>query len=246
MLTPRLLAALVASIAFANSLRAADAPLPSPGDVKSLAIHPAKVALIGSDAAAQLVVTATLTDGRLVDLTHDVKYAVADGKVAACSPTGRVLPLANGTTEIVATFGDKTAQVPLETKSIDENLPINFANQIVPIFTKLGCNRGGCHGKASGQNGFTLSLLGFEPELDLHDARQGRPRPAALPRRPGQQPAAAQGDRHAWPTAAASAWKPAPTSTSSIRRWIAAGTPFGKRDRPDRHQDHASSPSTAS
>ena len=24
--------------------------------------------------------------------------------------------------------------------------PINFANQIVPIFTKAGCNSGGCHG----------------------------------------------------------------------------------------------------
>ena len=25
--------------------------------------------------------------------------------------------------------------------------PINFANEIVPIFTKAGCNSGGCHGK---------------------------------------------------------------------------------------------------
>ena len=45
---------------------------------------------------------------------------------------------------------------------------INFANQVVPIFTKLGCNAGGCHGKASGQNGFKLSLLGFEPEVDFN------------------------------------------------------------------------------
>jgi len=44
--------------------------------------------------------------------------------------------------------------------------PINFANQIVPIFTKAGCNAGGCHGKSSGQNGFKLSLLGFEPTED--------------------------------------------------------------------------------
>ena len=31
-----------------------------------------------------------------------------------------------------------------------------------------------------------------------------------------------------------------------VRRWIAAGMPYGKDDRPDRHEDHASSPSTAS
>jgi len=35
-----------------------------------------------------------------------------------------------------------------------------------PVFTKLGCNAGGCHGKASGQNGFRLSLLGFDHDAD--------------------------------------------------------------------------------
>jgi hypothetical protein len=43
---------------------------------------------------------------------------------------------------------------------------IDFVSQVVPIFTKLGCNSGGCHGKAAGQNGFKLSLLGFEPHED--------------------------------------------------------------------------------
>src|SRR5476649_653875 len=43
---------------------------------------------------------------------------------------------------------------------------INFTNHIVPLFTKLGCNSGACHGKSGGQNGFALSLLGFVPELD--------------------------------------------------------------------------------
>lgn len=44
--------------------------------------------------------------------------------------------------------------------------PVRFVTDVVPILTKLGCNSGGCHGKASGQNGFKLSLLGFEPEMD--------------------------------------------------------------------------------
>src|SRR5262249_24082965 len=117
--TARRLAALLAALVVtAAPVRAADAPLPSPGDVTSLAIQPAKVPLLGGDAAAQLVVTATLNDGRLVDLTHDVKYAVADGKAAAVLATGRVLPRVNATTEIVATYGDKTARVPLETKNM--------------------------------------------------------------------------------------------------------------------------------
>jgi Protein of unknown function (DUF1553)/Protein of unknown function (DUF1549)/Bacterial Ig-like domain (group 2) len=55
---------------------------------------------------------------------------------------------------------------------------IHFANDIVPILTKAGCNMGICHAKAGGgQNGFELSLLGFEPEQDLQQiVVQGRGR----------------------------------------------------------------------
>src|SRR5689334_5035390 len=45
-------------------------------------------------------------------------------------------------------------------------LPVSFRNEVVPILTKNGCNGGGCHGKSEGQNGFKLSLLGFEPTED--------------------------------------------------------------------------------
>jgi hypothetical protein len=41
-----------------------------------------------------------------------------------------------------------------------------FRDGVVPILTKRGCNSGSCHGKTGGQNGFKLSLLGFEPEQD--------------------------------------------------------------------------------
>src|SRR5688572_31091783 len=55
--------------------------------------------------------------------------------------------------------------------------PINFTNHIVPILTKYGCNGGGCHGKSGGQNGFALSLLGFEPAEDYdHLVREARGR----------------------------------------------------------------------
>jgi len=49
---------------------------------------------------------------------------------------------------------------------VAEPVRLQFTTDVVPILTKLGCNSGGCHGKATGQNGFKLSLLGFEPQLD--------------------------------------------------------------------------------
>ena len=46
---------------------------------------------------------------------------------------------------------------------------VDFGNEIVPLLSRYGCNSGGCHGKASGQNGFKLSLFGFDQAFD-HDA----------------------------------------------------------------------------
>ena len=43
---------------------------------------------------------------------------------------------------------------------------VDFGNDIVPLLSRYGCNSGGCHGKASGQNGFKLSLFGFDQTFD--------------------------------------------------------------------------------
>src|ERR1700688_2570839 len=44
--------------------------------------------------------------------------------------------------------------------------PPSSHNAVEPIFTRLGCNQGACHGKNAGQNGFRLSLRGYAPEMD--------------------------------------------------------------------------------
>ena len=43
---------------------------------------------------------------------------------------------------------------------------VSFTNDVVPTFTRLGCNVGSCHAKGPGPNGFKLSLFGFEPDDD--------------------------------------------------------------------------------
>ncbi|PHS14857.1 MAG: S-layer protein [Blastopirellula sp.] len=55
---------------------------------------------------------------------------------------------------------------------------ISFVNDVMPVLTKAGCNTGVCHAKAGGgQNGFQLSLLGFEPLEDYESiVKQGRGR----------------------------------------------------------------------
>jgi hypothetical protein len=205
----------------------AEAVIPGPVEVQNVAIHPATVALKGEDDSKQLIVTGTLAGARLQDLTGDVKYEVADPKVVRVTASGRVIPLADGRTEITARYGNHSIRVPVTTAAMTENLPINFSNHIVPIFTKLGCNSGGCHGKSGGQNGFALSLLGFVPEMDymtLVKENRGRrlflaaPEKSLLLLKATGQMAHAGGKRMETDS----------DEYKLIKRWIASGTPFGK------------------
>src|SRR5262249_16014988 len=197
-------------------------------EVKVLTCPPATAALTGTDDAQQLVIPGNLAASRLQDLSADVKYEVADSKVVRVTASGRVIPLANGTTEIVARYGDRTVTVPVKADRVDENLPINFANHIVPIFTKLGCNSGGCPGKSGGQNGFALSLLGFVPEQDyaslVKEDRAGRRVFLAAPDHSLLLLKAAGGVAHA----GGKRLEVGSDEYKLIRRWIAAATPYGK------------------
>ena len=61
---------------------------------------------------------------------------------------------------------------------------ITFESDIQPQLTRLGCNAGACHGKSRGQNGFALSLLGFDSDFDYdaiaHEGRGRRVFPSAV------------------------------------------------------------------
>ena len=48
----------------------------------------------------------------------------------------------------------------------DSDERISFENDLIPIFTKFGCNAGACHGSAAGRGEFKLSLFGGNPQAD--------------------------------------------------------------------------------
>lgn len=60
---------------------------------------------------------------------------------------------------------------------------IDFDRDVQPVLTKFGCNSGPCHGKQRGQNGFQLSLFGFDSDFD-HNAltKESRGRRISLTR----------------------------------------------------------------
>jgi hypothetical protein len=50
--------------------------------------------------------------------------------------------------------------------------PISFRLDVMPVFFRAGCNSGGCHGAASGKDGFHLSLFGYDPAGDYYRLTQ--------------------------------------------------------------------------
>jgi hypothetical protein len=71
-----------------------------------------------------------------------------------------------------------TALLAGASSAAEAKRPLSFVNDVMPILTKAGCNAGACHAKAiTGQRGFRLSVLGFEPEEDYEAiVKQGKGR----------------------------------------------------------------------
>jgi hypothetical protein len=110
--------------------------------------------------------------------------------------------------------------------------PISFVNDVVPVFTKAGCNVGVCHAKAGGgQNGFQLSLYGFEPKEDYdHLVKEGRgrrltfaaPDRSLLLRKPSGEMPHGGGVR----------LELSSEGYALLREWIAQGAPFSREGEP--------------
>jgi hypothetical protein len=193
----------------------------------ALKVTPAKADLRGPDAAQQLVVEGP--DGR--DLTGAARYASSDPGVVAVGASGMVVARGDGTATVTVEREGLTASVAVSVRDFAPGPPINFANQVVPIFTKLGCNAGGCHGKSSGQNGFRLSLLGFEPDLDFETiVKEGRGR-RVFPAAPEESLLL----RKAIASLPHGGGKKLDRDSPEYRlvaRWIAAGMPKGRPEDP--------------
>lgn len=228
---------LVSALTLAEDAKPRGAGLGDPGALVEVHVDSGRnveggFTLDGQDARQQLVVTGKHATGQLRDLTGTVTYETTPEGIVSVEKSGLVVPRADGTATITAKTEQGTAGTIKVTVIHFGNDPlVNFPNQIVPIFTKLGCNSGGCHGKASGQNGFKLSLLGFEPTEDYeHLVKEGRGRrlfPASpdksllLTKPIGEMPHGGgtrlEADSHSY---------------RLMRRWIMQGMPYGSDSDP--------------
>jgi hypothetical protein len=113
----------------------------------------------------------------------------------------------------------------------DEQRPLNFENDIVPILSRFNCNASGCHGKAEGQNGFKLSVFGFDPAAD-HRAltMEGRGR-RVFPASPEQSLVLLKAGG-GMPHGGGVRIPPDRPEYETLKAWIAQGCPRGAADAP--------------
>jgi len=132
-----------------------------------LSVQPERVRLRGPESAVQLLVLQSPQAEIPIDQTRLAVYASADDKIATVNKSGRVEPRGEGITQVTVRVGDQQATVEVEVAKFDHPEPLSLANDVIPVLTKAGCNSGGCHGKAEGQNGFKLSIFGFDADADF-------------------------------------------------------------------------------
>ena len=141
-------------------------------------ISPEKVVLDGPESTQQILITRIdKKTGNRSDVSNLVKYAITDSKIIRIDSFGLIEPIAEGETLITVSHEGEQARINVKVVGLKNPKPVSFEQQIIPLLTKASCNSGGCHGKNEGQNGFKLSVFGFDPFADYQSlVMEGRGR----------------------------------------------------------------------
>jgi uncharacterized protein DUF1549/uncharacterized protein DUF1553 len=228
-------------LAFLTAAHANDKPkapgLGDPGQLTAIEIESGRlkdglVTISGRDAGQQLVVTGVYASGQSRDLTRKATYEVSPAGIVQVDATGLIAPIAEGEATVhVSAAPGIDGSVKVKVAHLVEDLPINFPNQITPLFTKYSCNGGGCHGKSGGQNGFRLSLLGFEPKEDYeYLVKEGRGR-RLFPGAPDQSLLLLKATARL-PHGGGQRVDVDSPAYRLMKRWIEQGMPYGKESDP--------------
>ncbi len=191
-----------------------------------------QVSALASDAAGDGTpsVDSPSFDSGPRDVTRQVTYQVNPSDIVQIDASGFVTPLASGSAVVTTSLdGFQPSTLAFDVSGMETTQPVNFPNQVVPVFTKLGCNGGGCHGKAAGQAGFKLSLLGFEPQEDfVHLVKESRGR-RVFPAVPQQSLLLLKATNQS-PHGGGQRLDPDSQEYRVLQRWIASGMTYGDPD----------------
>ncbi len=138
----------------------------APRTALKLSVTPRNPLLFGKGARQPLVVVVHYSNGTEEEVTSRAGFEPDKKTIATVDRQGMVYAQSNGAARIRVTYqGLEAGTVALVQRAVAP-LPLSFAGDVLPVLTKVGCNGGNCHGALNGQNGFKLSLFGYEPSAD--------------------------------------------------------------------------------
>jgi hypothetical protein len=200
------------------------------GTPERIEVYPPQVKLASTRARMQLIVTGYYADGGVQDLTRAAQF-VSTGEQVAKLSEGAVLPVANGTADVLVQVANQEVKVPVEVVGQETPERVSFNYGALVALSKQGCNQGACHGSPSGKGGFRLSLRAYDPALDqvtlVREAFARRANPmdpenSLLLQKPLMQVAHGGGQR----------LRKSDPSYDVLRDWIAQGCQFDPADSP--------------
>jgi hypothetical protein len=133
--------------------------------LKDIVVAPETVLLDHKHDYQDIITQAIFTDGTSNDIKGDIKVSIVDKSVCGFK-NGRFTPIKDGITDVNISYQGKVKTLKVTVKNSSVKNDISFKLDVMPIFTKSGCNSGGCHGASRGKDKFMLKLYGFDPDGD--------------------------------------------------------------------------------
>ena len=204
-------------------------------DMKSLSaglvgleVYPKSVSLETAADFHRMVVIGKYEDATARDVTGSSLFSLEHPTIASLEKN-LLKPLADGETSLTISLGNHSATIPVKVRDASLARPISFQLDVMPVLTSAGCNTGSCHGAARGQDGFMLSLFGYDPKGDYQRiTRQlsGRRVNLALPEE-SLLVTKAIGDV---PHTGGKLFSRDSANAKTLISWIEAGAPYDKED----------------
>ena len=152
---------------------------------ETLRIFPTAVQLTTTEATQRLIVQRCRGDHVLTQVHEGVRWESSAPQIVKVQ-AGVAVPVSNGQAILTARVGEQAATVEVMVTGQQQEFQWSFRNHVESVLSKSGCNGGACHGARAGQNGFRLTLFGFDLAADYsYLTRQARGR-RIVPGDPGR------------------------------------------------------------
>jgi hypothetical protein len=143
----------------------------------SVRIVPDDIVLARAGESQHFLVLARTPDGQEEDVTGESNITSSAPAVVSVDRnliTGRKA----GQSVIRAEVGGRRASIVVKVENRPSEVAVQFSPDVISVLTIKGCNSSNCHGSPAGQNGFKLSLFGYDVAADRdmilheHDGRR--------------------------------------------------------------------------